>query len=318
MKQPEELKKPTVSIIILAYNNLNLTRQCLDSIFAHTSQAKSPFEVIVVDNASSDGTKEYLQELEKAGMIRAIYNADNRGFPAGNNQAAEIAQGEYLCLLNNDTIVTQGFLEKMLRCMKSDSKVAIVGPYCNAGSGNNASPVPCTYKGNEDLQKFAEKFSQPDKYVNFLVFFCALIRRDVWDAIGGLDEDMKSGCYEDNEFCWFVIEKGYKMKVAGNAFVHHWIGSSFGYNSQDKKKQDEYGKLMARNQKIFLKKIGKYKTVGLSMICADSEKPEVLRRCLKSIAPVVDSINIVFNFKDYPKPWRVKKLLSVVKEFEGE
>jgi GT2 family glycosyltransferase len=304
-----------VSIIILAYNNIEYTRQCLDSVFLYTSQAKSPFEVIVVDNASTDGTKEYLQGLEKSGMIRAIYNAENVGFPKGNNQSAEIAQGEYLCLLNNDTIVTAGWLEKMLRCIKSDSSVAIVGPYCNASSGNNASPIPCNYNNPIELQKFAERFSQEDKYVNFLVFFCALIKRSEWDEIGGLWSGYGVGCFEDNELCYKVIEKGYKMKVAGNCFVHHYISKTF---SPDKPKKDEfYKKLLAHNQKLFLNRICKYKTVGLSMICADSEKPEVLRRCLKSIAPVVDSINIVFNYKDYPKPWRIKKLLAVVKEFEN-
>lgn len=312
------MQKNLVSIMILAFNNLHYTKQCLDSVFDYTSQVKSPFEVIVVDNASTDGTVEYLRGIEKSGMIRAVYNKDNRGFPGGMNDAAKIAQGEYLCLLNNDTIVTASWLEKLLRCIRSDSKVAIVGPYCNALSGVNASPVPCTYTGTEELQKFAEKFSQEDKYTDFLVFFCAMIKRTVWDEIGGLDEDLNPGNFDDNLFCWQTVEKGYKLKVAGNAFVHHWIGKSFGYNSPDKKKQDEYSRIMARNQRIFLKKIGRYKTVSLCMIISDQEKPETFERALDSVAQWVDEVNIVFNYIGFPKNSNFAKLRNIQRDFGRE
>ena len=305
-----------VSIIILCHNQLQYTRQCLESLFANTSQIRSEFEVIVVNNGSTDGTKEYLKPYEDDGRIRAIHNDYNAGFPKANNQAAAIAKGEHLCLLNNDTILTEGWLEKLLRCMRADHVIAAVGPWTNHSSGHQRTEPAPNYRGPAELKSFAARFSDEEKYVDFLVFFCCLIRRDVWDEIGGLSEKMGRGTWEDNLFCYRLLEKGYKMKVCGNAYIHHYGSKSFGQND-DPKKLKEFASLMAKNQKIFLREVNRYETVGLSMICSDSEKPETLRRSLESVAQWVDSINIVFNYKDYPKPWRVKKLLKVVEEFKN-
>jgi len=285
-----------ISIIILCYNQLKYTKECLKSILEFTSQLKTPYEIIVVDNASNDGTKEYLQGLEQAGHIKVIYNSENAGFPKGNNQAVAIAKGEYLCLLNNDTIVTADWLTNMLRCIRSDEKLAAVGPWTNFSSGFQAIQPPPEYKGEEELQKYASQFSREEKYVNFLVFFCCLIKKSVWDEIGGLNEAYGIGCFEDNEFCWRVIEKGYKLKICGNVYIHHYTSKTFGCYDDAKKKQ-EYGSLMARNQKIFLKKINRYETVSLCMIVSDREQWPILKRCLDSVVEYVDEISIVFSYK---------------------
>ena len=300
-----------VSIIILCKDNLNYTRRCIESILQNTSQAKSQFEIICVDNGSQDGSVQYLKGLEDAGQIKAIYNKENAGFPKGNNQAAAIAKGEYLLLLNNDTVVCEHWLENMLRCIKSDNKLAAVGSFSNMGSGNHQSPIPCPYKNAEELQKFGAHYGQADKEVDFLVFFCTLIRRDVWDEIGGLDEDMTPGNFEDNEFCWFAIQKGYKMKIAGNAFVHHYISKT--WQKDDPKKLAEYARIMARNQKIFLKKIGQYKIISLCMIVSDREKPETLKRCVDSIAQWIDNIYVVFNYKHFKNNRRILNLMKAFK-----
>lgn len=295
-----------VSIIILTYGQLTYTKQCLESLFEYTSQVRSAYEVIMVDNGSTDGTKEYLQGLEQAGKIKAIYNQDNRGFPAGVNQGAKIAQGEYLCLLGNDTLLTEGWLEKLLRCIKSDNKIALVGPYTNHSSGyQQVNPQP-NYKGQEELKKYAEKFSNEEKYVDFIVFFCTLIKCKVWEEIGGLDEDFGIGNFEDNLFNYRCLEKGYKLKVAGDCFVHHY--GSITFEKKNPQKLKEFSSLMARNQKIFLKKINRYEPVSLIMICADSEKPETLKECLDSIVEWVDEICIVFNYRDYPRSWKLNRL----------
>ena len=91
-----------VSIIVLTHNQIKYTKACLESVFNYTSQVRTSFEVIVVDNASTDGTVEYLQGYEKSGNIKVIYNKENVGYPKANNQGAKIASGDYICLLNND------------------------------------------------------------------------------------------------------------------------------------------------------------------------------------------------------------------------
>ena len=101
------------SLILLTYNNLHYTRQCLDSILVHTPL--NQIEIIVVDNASQDDTPHYLQKL--AGVypqIHPILNATNLGFSAGINLGAANARGEYLVFLNNDVIVTEGWLSGLL------------------------------------------------------------------------------------------------------------------------------------------------------------------------------------------------------------
>jgi GT2 family glycosyltransferase len=299
-----------VSIIILAHNQLKFTKQCLSSLLSFTSQIQTPYETIVVDNASTDGTKEYLQGLEQSGQIKVIYNTENKGFPTANNQAAAIAKGEYLCLCNNDIVFTQDWLVKLLRCIKSDNTLVAVGPYTSHSSGyQQVRPQP-TYKGEEDLQKYAAKFSDEEKYVDFLVFFCVLIKRKIWDEIGGLNECYGRGCFEDNEFNYRVVQKGYKMKLAGDCFVHHYSGMTFG-QKESPQKTKEYASLLAKNQRIFLKNVDRYETISLIMICADSEKPETLKKCLDSVCEFVDEICIVFNYKYYPQPWKIKKLKSI-------
>jgi len=284
----------------------------LESLFKYTSYIKTPFEIIICENGSTDGTVQYLKGLQDAGKIKVIYNKDNLGFPKGNNQIAEIAQGEYLCLLNNDTVLTEGWLEKLVRCIKSDPTLAVVGPYTNHTSGVNQSPIPVPYHNDEELQKFARTYAQEERYTDFLVFFCVLIKKSVWGELGGLWEGYGIGNYDDNEFCYKAVEKGYKFKVCGNAFIHHYISRTF--HADDPKKIRQYASLMARNQRLFHKRIGKYKTISLCMICSDQENPDTLKKCFDSIAEWVDTIEVVFNYKRFPNYGRVKKLRQAIEK----
>jgi GT2 family glycosyltransferase/tetratricopeptide (TPR) repeat protein len=305
-----EMRKGLVSVIILTKDNLEYTKMCLNSIFEQTSLVKTPFEVIVVDNASKDGTQDYLKGLSDAKKIKVMFNKENVGFPEGNNQGASIAEGEFICLLNNDTIVTKDWLSNLLRVLRSEDKLAAVGPYCNHSSGEQMVPQCPPYQDDKTLQEMALKFSGPMKNVNFLVFFCTLIKRSVWDEIGGLDEDFSPGNYEDNLFCYRVIERGYFLKVVSH-FIWHWGSISWKGQNQDPVKYKAYLELLGKNQKIFMQKIGKYKTIGLCMIVGDAESPETLKRCLDSVVDYVDEINIVFNYKWFPKQCRLKKLRKI-------
>ena len=104
------LQKP-VSIIILTWNALEYTQKCVNSIQNHT---RYPHEIVFVDNASTDGTVEYLRNLVKGhSNYKLIENRENRGFAAGNNQGVSAASGEYVMLLNNDVLVSDGWLENL-------------------------------------------------------------------------------------------------------------------------------------------------------------------------------------------------------------
>jgi len=128
------------SIVIPTHNQLAYTRECLASIRQRTDE---PYELIVVDNGSTDGTVEYLHSL--AG-VTVISNPENRGFPVAVNQGIRAARGRHLLLLNNDCIVTTGWLGRLLRALGSDPRIGLVGPVSNCVSGEQQIDV--RYEGD--------------------------------------------------------------------------------------------------------------------------------------------------------------------------
>ena len=211
------------SIVIVTHNQLEYTRQCLDSIARLTDE---PYELIVVDNASNDGTVEYLRV--KPG-VRLIANESNRGFPAAANQGMAAANGRQILLLNNDVVVTTGWLFRMLRALHSDPAIGLVGPCSNFVSG--PQQVETRYDSLADLDGFAWDWGGAHEgqrvEVHRLVGFCLLIRREVVDAIGLLDEQFGVGCFEDDDYCLRAIQAGFRTVIARDAFVHHFGGRTF-------------------------------------------------------------------------------------------
>ena len=129
-------KSLMVSIIILTHNQLEYTRLCIESIYKYTTES---YQLILVDNGSTDGTVEYLKSVvshkSSIDSHKLICNQKNLGFARGCNQGIEEASGSYILLLNNDVVVTDGWLKRMLQCAESDSKIGIVGPMTNFISG---------------------------------------------------------------------------------------------------------------------------------------------------------------------------------------
>ena len=118
------------SVIVTTYNNLTLNRLCLESLFSHTTWPN--FEVIVVDNGSSDGTPAYLRRVEQTcPNLKVILNDRNLGFPAGNNVGLRHASGDYLVLLNNDTVVSSGWLSGLIKHLRADRDIGLICPVTN-------------------------------------------------------------------------------------------------------------------------------------------------------------------------------------------
>jgi len=116
--------EPVVSIVIPVWNRPDLTSQCLEAI---RRTAGLPHEVIVVDNCSTDGTREFLAQEDEAGRLRAILNPENRGFGKACNQGLDAARGRHVLFLNNDTIPLAGWLEALVRTVEDDPGVGVVG-----------------------------------------------------------------------------------------------------------------------------------------------------------------------------------------------
>jgi GT2 family glycosyltransferase len=178
---------PPVSIVIVTYNNLPFTKFCLASLIQN---AITPdYEVIVVDNASTDGTPDYLRELEQANpFVHVVFNDTNRGFAAANNQGLAVARGEVLVLLNNDTVVPPRWLAALVRRL-DEPDVGLVGPVTNR-IGNEAE-IETTYRTYGEMLRFADAQAQAARGRAFDLpvpcMFCLAMRRDAYERIGPLD-----------------------------------------------------------------------------------------------------------------------------------
>jgi GT2 family glycosyltransferase/glycosyltransferase involved in cell wall biosynthesis/SAM-dependent methyltransferase len=218
---------PKASLIILTFNNLKYTRMCLESIYAKTDEPS--FELVLVDNASSDGTPQYLREFaETHANVRLVLNPLNQGFARGNNTGAAEASGEVLIFLNNDIVVTRGWLSGLLPYLE-DQQIGMVGPVTNA-SGNE-SRIPVDYEDLADMDVFAERYTQAHQgqafEIRMLPFQCVAIRREVYDQIGPLDERFGIGMFEDDDYALRLKQAGYKILCAQDVYVHHWGSASF-------------------------------------------------------------------------------------------
>jgi hypothetical protein len=224
VQPPTEQRRVRASIIVLTYNQVEYTRQCVASLLRHTPQ---PYELIFVDNASGDDTLDYLRTVPNS---KLVVNAENLGFAGGNNQGLTLAEGEYVVLLNNDAIVTPGWLDTLLDVFERNPQVGFAGPRSNYVAGAQLlANVP--YSGLEDLDGFAEErartFARQGSFSGFIVGFCLALRRSVVERIGGLDTRFGNGNYEDNDYCLRALRAGWLGWIADDVFVHHYGHRSF-------------------------------------------------------------------------------------------
>ncbi len=295
-------ERKLVSIIILTFNAIEYTKKCLESIFAHTMY---PFELVLVDNGSTDGTPEYFaalcrgevslagrqvqvgadgtvlpcgggggediqNELPGSGnqrtassggletgcrFITVIRNPVNLGFPQGNNQGMAAARGDYFLLLNNDVVVTPGWLEKLIAWAEHKKNVGIVGPVSNFAAGRqlvaefNYDPVSLA-----GLDDFAEEYGRNHvrQGLPFLriIGFCMLIKKAVVEKIGGFDLRYGYGYFEDDDFSLRANLAGFESWIAKDCFIHHFGSRTFVGERVDILER------MLRNWELFKKKWG--------------------------------------------------------------
>ncbi|MDO7898334.1 glycosyltransferase [Pseudomonas citrulli] len=243
-----------VSIVVVTYHNLNLTVQCINSILRNTTWPR--YELVVVDNGSDDGTRDYLEHLRQhAPWVKIILNDQNRGFAAANNQGLRAADGDILLLLNNDTVVPRGWLDPLVRHLR-DPDVGLVGPVTNA-VGNEAK-VQASYTDMRHMQRFADDYTATHAGQCFdiamLAMFCVALRRDVLEDVGFLDEAFGIGMFEDDDYSRRVQEKGYRTVCAEDAFIHHYGQASF----RKLIASGEYQALWDKNQAYFESKWGRW------------------------------------------------------------
>lgn len=243
LKNNNKVNVNNMSFVILTYNQLEYTKVCIESIRNYCN--KNTYEIIVVDNHSTDGTVEWLRVQED---IKVIYNDDNKGFPKGCNQGIEIANKDNdIMLLNNDTVLMVNSIFNLRMALYSEENVGATGAVSNSVS---------------NCQMISEKFDNFDEYIKFatknnitnessyeervkLVGFAMLIKRNVLEKIGYLDERFTPGNFEDDDISLRIIMSGYKILLSKDSYIHHFGSVSFrnvkgGYNELLEKNSDKF------------------------------------------------------------------------------
>ncbi|MCB4792837.1 MAG: glycosyltransferase family 2 protein [Elusimicrobia bacterium] len=245
-RQPDASRiKELTSIIIPCFNQLFYTKKCLESIRQNTNL---PYEIITIDNGSKDRTPEYLDSYPN---IKLITNKTNLGFAPACNQGIKAAKGSFLIILNNDTIVTPGWLERLITCAQSDRSIGLVGPCTNITHG--FQKVQSIHFTNlKELYRWSNIFCI-NNYGNWynvlwLNAFCILIKRELINKIGLFDENFTRGGYEDYDYCIRARKLKYKLFCCNDSFVYH-------YGTKSYSKKDNFNNLV-KNSKVFLKKWG--------------------------------------------------------------
>jgi GT2 family glycosyltransferase/glycosyltransferase involved in cell wall biosynthesis len=248
----DKLSWPKISVIVLTYNNLDLTKACLESIIEETDYPN--LEIIVVDNASADDTPDYLRQFTaRHPDVKIKLNKKNLGFAAGNNVGLAAATGDYLVLLNNDTVVTRGWALTLLRHLQADPSIGLIGPTTN-NIGNEARIV-MKYDdiAHMPLEALNLTLSNMGKLLPMrnAAFFCAMFPRSTYETCGPICEDYGRGFFEDDDYCRRVEAVGLRIVCADDVFIHHHLSASF-----NKLKDSEKQELFARNKIIYEEKWG--------------------------------------------------------------
>ena len=212
------------SIVVVVCNNIELTKMCVNSIRRYTEPGT--YEIIIVDNGSTDGTAQWLKQQKD---LKCISNVDNLGFVRGCNQGIGEAGGSDVLLLNNDTVVSNNWLANMRRCLYSSPYIGAVGAVTNYCSNHQAILVG--YQSLEEMHDFARQNnnSNPRRWEERLrlVAYCLLLKGEAVKKAGLLDERFSPGNYEDDDYSFRLLQAGYRLMLCHDVFIHHFGSATF-------------------------------------------------------------------------------------------
>lgn len=236
-------------IIIPVWNQLEATRDCVNSIIKHTGY---PYRIIFIDNASDKATGDYLNELKNKAHFNVILirNDRNLGFAKAVNQGLEVSNAGYVCIMNNDTIATTSWLGEMIDLMKADSAMGMVNP-----SSNTSGQFPAKSQSIDEYALGLKRFKGETQELYTCRGFCMLLTREVLEVLGPFDETYDIGFFEETDYSMRAGEKGFKIARAKASYVYHKEGLSF-------KERKDSNSIFENNERIFLKRWGKPSRVG--------------------------------------------------------
>jgi glycosyltransferase involved in cell wall biosynthesis/GT2 family glycosyltransferase len=230
-----------VDVVVPVFNALAYVKKCMEAI--RTRRDGFAVKAIVVNDGSDEITTAWLREYcQDKPMFQLIEHASNQGYTKAVNTGLRASTAQYVVTLNSDTLVTRGWLRGLVRCITSDPKIGIVGPLSNAASWQN---VPELYdeSGAFAVNKLPSSISPDDmagvvaaasKHIYprspFVNGFCFMIKRQVIDAVGFMDEEnFPDGYGEENDYCIRAADAGFELAIADECYVFHAKSKSFGH-----------------------------------------------------------------------------------------
>lgn len=347
-----------VSIIIPCFNKVQLTEQCLESLFEITDSSIK-YEVIVVDNASEDSTPDVCEKFDDMyANFRYIKNDENLGFAKACNQGIEARRGKHALLLNNDIVPTEGWLREMLIVLINEHEAGIVGScllypeseyiqHCGFTIGSDVNNSPSPYHFDMFTKRSENLDSQSVKEMKAVTGACFLIRDELINQIGLLDEDYING-YEDVDYCFQAITNGWKVFYCGKSVLYHfesmsqfrhkydianwqrfarkWTGKILPEETVEETKN---GQLANQNRQIEINKaleynykqvrrsiLGKGKDeIEFSVIIPVHSNPEYTIKCLTALNQTSFLHNIEIIIIDNNSDAQTKQILSTLGDF---
>jgi GT2 family glycosyltransferase len=241
------VEEPSVSVVMVLYGGWELALRAIEALEANTEPV---YELVLVDNASPDDSLEQVERRVSGATI--VRNERNLGFGGASNQGAQLARGEFVCLLNSDALVQPGWLEPLLETLAEPGAGAAVpmllnedGSVQEAGSVIDSLGFAHTVGGNGAASDFRYRFRRE---VDFASAACMLLRRDLFQELGGFDEIYSPGYFEDVDLCFRLQERGLRtIYEPGARVVHIRHGSGTPENAR---------KLMERHRKVFVTRWG--------------------------------------------------------------
>lgn len=239
-----------VLIVMVSYNTMHFTQECIKSI--RNTLPEGSYKIVVVDNASTDGSDKWLEEQKD---ILFLGNEENTGFGPACNQAVKATEGtEYgsydVFLLNNDTRLTDNAVYFLKKALYSAKDIGAVGSISNYAG--NRQQVDIQFDSVMEYIEYGCRKNVPtedpiEERVR-LSGFSMLIKRNAWNEIGGFDEDFAPGYFEDDALSIELLKKGYRLLLVKNSFIYHAGSQSFS--------KVDFNKLLIHHRELFVKKYG--------------------------------------------------------------
>ena len=250
---------PKCDLIVLVWNELEVTKASFESLIKNTDY---PYRLIVIDNGSDLPTQKYLQGvINFFSEYKLIRLERNLGFVKAVNEGLKVVNAEYICLINNDIVFTRGWLSEMIHVM-SDKRIGALNP-----ASNNWGEWP----KDSNIEQYGATLSARKgqwQESSYCIGFCMLIRKEIIERIGFLDESYGMGYFEETDFCRRLQKLGYFCAIAKGAYVYH-IGAQTFKNLNDHCIQFE------NNQKLFEKKWGRSLHIAYLLGSGKTRREEV-------------------------------------------